>query len=414
MPVRTPRLDALRSRGVTFTNAVCPSPLCAPSRACLALGLEYDASPVQGNGENVPLDATTIYGLMRDSGYHVMGCGKFDLNKGDCIAGRDAWGIDGQKHLAEWGFSAGVNNEGKLDGVNSGRETPCGPYMQYLEERGARHTHIADFAARDRWSAFATSLSDEDYCDNWVGRNGLGLLDDAPQGQPWFLQVNFTGSHNPWDITASMRGLYAGIQLPPPTPCAPSEARAHQEVRRNYAAMVENIDTWVGRYVAALEARGELDNTIIVFSSDHGEMLGDRERWAKNAPYQPSVGIPLVVAGPGAATGAVRAEPTMILDLAATFLDWADVPPQPDMDSLSLAPSLAGDDGPRDAVLSGLGPWRMAFDGAWKLIRRVDAPDEMYDLRDDPHELSNRAADPTASSTLERLAVHLATGRGGN
>ncbi len=393
---------------MTFTNAVCPSPLCAPVRACLALGVEYDSSPVQGNGENVPLDAATIYGAMRDSGYHVMGCGKFDLNKGDCIAGRDAWGLDGRKNLAAWGFSDGVNNEGKLDGVNSGRETPRGPYMQYLEERGARHAHIADFAARNRWAAFPTTLSDDDYCDNWIARNGLQLLDDAPSDRPWFLQVNFTGPHNPWDITADMRGLYAGIQLPPPTPCASFEARAHQEVRRNYAAMVDNIDAWVGRYVDALEARGELDNTIIVFSSDHGEMLGDRERWGKNAPYQPSVGVPLVVAGAGAQEGVTRHEPTTILDLAASFLDWANMAPTHDMEARSLVPALAGgSDGGREVVLSALGPWRMAFDGAWKLIRRVDGPDELYDLDADPHELANLAGDRPAAAALARLGAEL-------
>jgi arylsulfatase len=389
---------------VTFTNAVCPSPLCAPVRACLALGVEYDSSPVQGNGENVPLDASTIYSFMRDSGYHVMGCGKFDLNKGDCIAGRDAWGIDGQKHLEAWGFSAGINNEGKLDGVNSGRETPRGPYMQHLEESGARHAHMADFAARDRWSAFPTTLSDEDYCDNWIGRNGLQLLDDAPPDRPWFLQVNFTGPHNPWDITADMRGMYAGIQLPRPTPCAPSDARAHQEVRRNYAAMVDNVDAWVGRYVDALGRRGELDNTIIVFSSDHGEMLGDRERWGKNAPYQPSVGVPLVVAGPRVARDVRRAGPTTILDLAATFGEWAGVRAPESMDSVSLAPALR-DDGTdtRDVVLSGLGDWRLAFDGRHKLIARRDGVDEMYDLHDDPWEERNLSGEPSMSDARARL-----------
>ncbi|MAF11210.1 choline-sulfatase [Candidatus Poribacteria bacterium] len=407
IPVRTPNLDALRARGVTFANAVCPSPLCSPSRACLALGLEYDASPVHGNADNLPADRPTVYGLLRDSGVHVMGCGKFDLNKGDCIAGRDAWGADGKKSLAEWGFSAGINNEGKYDGVNSGRDTPRGPYMRYLEERGARAAHVADFAAREALSAFATPLSDDDYCDNWIGRNGLDLLADAPRDKPWFMQVNFTGPHNPWDITADMRRLYAGIQFPPPTPCPAQQALAHQEVRRNYAAMVENIDTWVGRCIDELERRGELDNTIIVFSSDHGEMLGDRERWGKSTPYQPSVGVPLVVAGPRIARGAVRHGPTTTLDLAATFLAWAGVRPPADMQSVSLVSALAPDGAlPRDVVLSGLGDWRVAFDGRWKLIARENTPNELYDLHADPLELDClplSAAPGVASRLTESL-----------
>ena len=409
VPVRTPHLDALRARGVAFTNAVCPSPLCSPSRACLALGVEYDASPVRGNADNLPLDRPTVYGLLRDSGYHVMGCGKFDLNKGDCIAGRNAWGADGKRNLTEWGFSDGINNEGKYDGVNSGREMPRGPYMHYLEERGTRDAHVADFAARDALSAFPTPLSDDDYCDNWVGRNGLDLLDAAPSDQPWFLQVNFTGPHNPWDITTDMRRLYAGIQFPPPTPCPEPHRRAHQEVRRNYASMVENIDAWVGRYMGELERRGELDNTLVVFSSDHGEMLGDRERWGKGTPYQPSVGVPLVIAGPGVARGVVRREPTTVLDLAATFLAWAGIPSPDDMDSVSLAPALQRD-GPnsRDVVLSGLGDWRIAFDGRWKLIVRQDAPDELYDLHTDPQELDGLPLDAAPSAVTRALAEAIA------
>ncbi|MBT3265840.1 sulfatase-like hydrolase/transferase [Candidatus Poribacteria bacterium] len=413
-PLRTPNLDALRARGATFTNAVCPSPLCAPSRACLALGLEYDASPVRGNPDNLPFDRPSVYGLLRDAGYHVMGCGKFDLNKGDCIAGRDAWGPDGKRNLAEWGFSDGVNNEGKYDGVNSGRETPRGPYMRYLEERGERQAHVADFAARGARSAFPTPLSDEDYCDNWIGRNGLNLLDAAPSGTPWFLQVNFAGPHNPWDITAGMRHLYAGIQFPPPTPCAAGDARAHQEVRRNYAAMVENIDTWVGRYVTELERRGELDNTVIVFSSDHGEMLGERGRWGKSAPYQPSVGVPLIVAGPGVAPGAVRREPTTILDLASTFLAYAGVRPPDDMESVSLRGALEHDGpGARDVVRSGLGEWRVAFDGRWKMIARENAPDELYDLRADPQELDCLPVAAAPGAVARRLADALERSRRG-
>ena len=114
VPVRTPNLDTLGERGVRFTNAVCPSPLCAPSRACLAAGKEYDRCRVADNGVNYPLDQQTFYGLLRDTpgaggadpGYHVAGCGKFDLAK----AMHD-WGVDGKRLLPEWGFSDGVDND---------------------------------------------------------------------------------------------------------------------------------------------------------------------------------------------------------------------------------------------------------------------------------------------------------------
>ena len=83
VPVRTPHLAKLAARGTEFTRAITPSPLCAPARACLAVGMEYDRCGVPGNDVNLPLDMPNMYRLLRDSGYHVMGCGKFDLHKPD-------------------------------------------------------------------------------------------------------------------------------------------------------------------------------------------------------------------------------------------------------------------------------------------------------------------------------------------
>ncbi|MHC5058463.1 MAG: sulfatase-like hydrolase/transferase [Planctomycetota bacterium] len=92
VPVRTPNAVRLAGEGVEFTRAVTPSPLCAPARACLASGMEYDRAGVPGNDVNYPLDQASLYKLLRDSGYHVMGCGKFDLHKPELDWGRAAGG----------------------------------------------------------------------------------------------------------------------------------------------------------------------------------------------------------------------------------------------------------------------------------------------------------------------------------
>lgn len=393
LPLRTPHLDALNARGTRFSNAICPSPLCAPCRAILATGREYPRSPVQNNHQNVPLDQPNLYTRLREHNYHVMGCGKLDLNKGDCIAGKPAWGLDGQKNLQEWGFSAGLNNEGKMDGANSGREKAQGPYLQFLEERGLRQAHVDDFARRSKLASFATPLPDDAYCDNWIGQNGLDLLAAAPADKSWFLQVNFTGPHNPWDITESMKKLYADSEFPQPAVAADDPPEALLEVRRNYAAMVENIDRWLGLYIEALRQRGELDNTLIVFSSDHGEMLGDHGRWGKSLPHQPSIGVPLTIAGPGVREAAAVDGPTTILDLVATFIETAGAQVLPAMDSRSLWPVLRGQvDVARDCVFSALDDWQLVFDGRYKL---VDWPNEgrqeCYDLELDPAEEFNIA-----------------------
>ncbi len=404
LPVRTPNLKRLSDQGVRFTRAVTPSPLCAPARACLALGKEYDRCGVPGNNVNLPSGQTTFYQLLRSAGYHVMGCGKFDLHKPD----RD-WGTDGRKWIADWGFSDGINSEGKSDATLSFQRMgrPMGPYLAYLQSKGLLKTHVDDFGRRKGHNAtFPTPLSDEDYCDNWIARNGLQLLDRAPSGQPWFLQVNFNGPHPPWDITRKMEKAWRGTAFPPPDGSGEYSAEEHNRIRQNYAAMIENIDRAAGRFLEKLKARGELDNTLVVFSSDHGEMLGDHNRWGKTFPHQPSVGIPLVFWGAGVRSGVVCPQPSTSLDLTATFLDYAGLPRPAEMDSRSLRPFLqeGKSDGLRSHVLSGLGKWRLAMDQRYKYIRGFEAEPLLFDHQNDPLENSNlAAANPEAASRLARL-----------
>ena len=418
IPVRTPNLDRLADRGTTFTNAVCASPLCAPSRACLASGREYDNASVDDNGTNYPLDQTTYYSLLREAGYHVMGCGKFDLHKPE-----PTWGIEGQYLLPEWGFSAGIDSAGKWDAIRWGVEKPTDPYMHHLHTTGRVETHANDFAKRREvgtfLATFPTPLPDESYCDNWIANNGLRLLREAPPGKPWHLVVNWAGPHEPVDITHSMDPWYKGVDFPQPNRNTQHPAEKHVEIRRNYSAMVENIDRWMGRFIEELEKRGELDNTVVVFSSDHGEMLGDHDLWMKRQPYQASVGVPLVAAGPGT-TAQTSDAPVSVIDITATFLDYAGVRAPSGMDGRSVRPLMEGETKThREFVLSGMNPWRMIYDGRYKLIRgyekgiklggdgldayreKQDLPPMLFDLQEDPLENRNIAAE--ADGEVKRL-----------
>jgi arylsulfatase len=386
IPVRTPNLDALRERGVLFTNAICPSPLCAPSRACLASGREYERCGVPSNTVCWPSGTMNYQRILRDqAGYHVMACGKF--HAGDNQSGKPPefnWGVDGRRLMDDWGLSDCVMNAGKNQATllvrNSAKRTPQDPYMAFLEEQGLMETHIEDYVRRNRegvWTAtFPTPLPDEAYFDTWITSNGLLLLDRAPQDDPWYLEVNLENPHHPWDITERMHKLYRDppVDFPQQTePDGSASPEAHSEVRKNYAAMLEHLDECLGRLISGVEERGELDNTLIVFGSDHGEMLGDHGQWQKQSPLQASIGVPLAVAGPGVAERNMCDDPATILDLHATFLDMAGAELSNDMDSRSMTRYLAGEtDSPRDVVFSGLGAWRLAFDGRYKLVLGYD------------------------------------------
>jgi arylsulfatase A-like enzyme len=396
LPLRTPNLDRLSASGTRFTQALTPSPLCAPARACLASGRSYEHCGVRNNGQDYPLDQKTYYAALRDAGYRVGGVGKFDLHK----ATRD-WGTDGQRCLPEWGFTDGLDNEGKFDGSGSYLacgHRPCGPYLAFLQARGLAETYAGEHAPAfrgPRLDAYTTALPDDAYCDNWVAENGLRVLSAFPRGRPWHLVVNFTGPHNPMDVTASMRARWEAVDLPEPHRNDHEDRAGLLRVRQNYAAMIENLDRHVGRFVDLVTDRGELGNTLVVYSSDHGEMLGDHGRWGKSFWRRASVSIPLIMRTPGGSEGRVSPALVSLHDLCATFLDYAGIPADalPGMDARSLRPLLDGRTRThRQVVASGLDTWRMWTDGAWKLVLPDAAAEPLlFELSRDPHEDRNVA-----------------------
>ena len=403
VPDITPNLKRLAGRGVHFTNALSPAPVCAPARACLASGKAYANCGVASNGVPYPLEQATFYSLLRKAGYQVLGCGKFDLDK----PGMN-WEQDGKHQrqgepslLEAWGFSDGIDNAGKMDGANAyknGKKPE--PYFAFLESRGLADAHLKNFKTLDHDYAGPSVVPDDAYCDNWIAQNGLNLVRAVPKGTPWFIQINFNGPHPPMDITKSMYEQWKDAKFPPPRAGDGEDWTAR---RRNYGAMIHNIDRWLGVFQEELTKRGELENTLIVYCSDHGEMLGDRGMSSKSKPYHPSVCVPLVVAGPGIEKNIVCQKPVETLDLPATFLDYAGIAVPKDMDSKSLRPFIEGrTDLPRTYAVSSLGDWAMAFDGRYKLVvtgsegkkaqkTESTATLELYDLQTDPAEVKNIA-----------------------
>jgi arylsulfatase len=421
LPIRTPNLDRIASRGIRFDRAFVASPLCAPSRGCLASGMEYEHADTPSNSANYPERLPTFYGKLRDSGYHVLGCGKMDLAKN-----ANWWGIDGKWRIHSWGFSDGINNAGKIDQViglelNDGK--PADPYMAYLQSRGLMPEHVKDYNMRRKKGYAATAptpLPDDAYCDNWVTENGLKLLDQAPSNKPWFMQVNWPGPHNPEDITASMERSVRSRKMPPVNGSNQYSAEVNGTIRQNYTAMCENIDRGVGKFLDWLEASGQLENTLVIFSSDHGEMLGDHGRWGKTVPFQASVGVPMLIAGPAIQKNATSSALVSSIDLTATCLDYGGAQTA-GIDGKTLRPVLEGKaQSHRQVVYSGLGPWRMVCDGQYKVItgfgegrenpnedyskyspKALSQPPMVFDMQKDPMETKDLADSiPAAAQTL--------------
>ncbi len=420
IPVPTPHIDALARRGVDFTNAIVASPVCGPSRSCLASGMEYENCGVEVNRDRYKPEITTCYKHLHDSGYHTMATGKIDLHKGR--AGRT---LDGRQDMEAWGFSDMLITAGKGGSYFGEPVGPKEPYYAYLAQLDPPLGRICaeDIAQRanpreENWWGMtdACPLDDEHYLDNFTARMGLELLDRAPDEAPWFLVLNFNGPHPPMDITARMERQYRGPDRviedfsQPHQYAGPFPPEQHVRIRQNYSAMIENIDGWVGTFQERLSERGDLDNTVVVYSSDHGEMLGDRGLWGKSVPYQASAGVPLVMAGPGIAHGHQSDALVSLMDLAATFVDCADRPVPSEMESRSLRTLLEQGSGEhREHARSALkvsrahaGRFRVVQDHRYKLIDGFAEHRELYDRESDPLEIQNIAA--SKPQEVERLA----------
>lgn len=402
MPVRTPHIDGLAQDGVSFMAATTPSPVCAPARACLATGSCYDECGVANNLVDFDTGRETFYSMLRDDRYEVATCGKVDLHKGTKY-----WGRNGDHFLSEMGFTRGIDTEGKLDAVKAYGEngfSAQGPYMAFLERHGLAETHYNDFTTRDQWlDTHPTPLPDFAYFDNWVADHACRLLSEFDVGKPWFLAVNFPGPHNPQDITESMEQRWRGQKFPPAIGNSNLPAEQLNAIRQNYAAMVENIDRHVGRMLEIIKARGEAENTVIVFTSDHGEMLGDHDRWGKSVWYQQSCGIPFIVKAPDAAHGLTSDALVQFQDIAPTVLDYAGLPHAAFPAGRSVRSLLnSGSSDFRPVAHSGFENWRMAFDGRYKLVANSSDEHVLYDLQLDPHETQDAMS--SAADEARRLS----------
>ncbi|MBQ3488351.1 MAG: sulfatase-like hydrolase/transferase, partial [Clostridia bacterium] len=411
---------------------------CVPARACLALGQGYERCGTWNNDLCCPLDRPTVYSVLRDGGYEVSGVGKFDLHKPIMHWGGNGW----IPHLSKLGFTRGLENEGKGDAVWAFGQGQSGPYAAYMDGKGLMESYAEDHLrrAQDPLDAQASDIAEEDYADNWVTENARAQLRELSKtGAPWFLTVNFSGPHDPWDVTPRMKREWEHTDIPLPEGGA-LDRRRLLAVRQNYAAMLENIDRNIGILIEDLKELGQYEDTVIIYSADHGEMLGDRDRFFKSVPYRPSVHIPLVISGADVLKGHVCHELVQLHDLAATVTDFCglsmpadtdarslrplattpDAPPVRDWQYAALYPHIREKDGPipgyedldryrQRHFAKGIG-WRSFTTKEYKYVEYLDGRKELFDLRSDPDETTNIAhLHPDLTARFYRLTARQRT-----
>ena len=414
--VRTPNLDRIAREGVLLRRCFTNSPVCAPARIGLAAGLQPVRLGATDNAGFLPVSTPTYYQRLREHGYRVGCVGKLDLAKPDGYNGRH-----GDRPCAfGWGFTHPCECEGKMHAGQ--RPTPQGPYTFWLRQRGLLEAFHKDYARRAAggWNigvAEDSVLPAEAFEDCWIGDRAAEWLDAVPDDFPWHYLVSFVGPHDPFDPPTAYAEHFRGAEMPPPVAVAGEgkprwvRRRAREldpaEVavtRRQYCAAIEAIDDAVGKMLDALERRGQRDRTYILFTSDHGEMLGDHGLYAKSVMYEPALNVPLLAAGPGIEGGRVSDAIVELIDVNPTICELAGLPPQEDIDARSFGAVLRGEAAAhRGEAVSQLTNCRCVRTGHHKLIESFNDATELYDLHEDPRERHNLAGErPEQVAELRR------------
>lgn len=417
--VRTPTIDRLTREGVAFTHTYCQSPICTPSRASFMTGLYPSRLHNTRNGnEAFPTEAPPlITKLIADSGYFCGLIGKLHLVSAGLRPEprlEDGFGVWQHSHAPRDDWPEGTHDYGDWVREQGGDLDA----MRESEERVAPELH------QTKWAS--------DRAIEFIGRE---------HDRPWLLNINVYDPHPPFIPPKSYADKFDPDTMPGPHvepgdletqrllsgvafqgeagELSDEEAR---EVQAKYYAMIAQIDDQFARVLEALDATGQRDNTVIIFTSDHGEMLGDHGLLKKGCRfYEGLVRVPLIISWPGSFPGGRQcADLVELLDLSATLLDLAEVSVPEYHQGRSLLPVLEGNEvagTAREAVRceyfdaldeqftgGGAGYATMHRDERYKLCVYHDAGlGELYDLEEDPWEHRNLWADPGHREVRERL-----------
>ena len=436
--VRTPNLDRLVAGGVAFTRAYCQSPICTPSRASFMTGRYPASTRVHRNGnEYFPDEEVLVSRLFADADYRCGLVGKLHLSRGDVLERRPK---DDGYHYYKWSH-------------HPNPDYPEGhAYADWLEEKGVNPVELYGKLS----GAIGAGVPDELHQTTWCTEMSTRFITEN-NDRPWFLNVNPFDPHPPFDPPPEYLARYNPDEMPPPvfresdienqkllyeidqqtreaidpfSAAEPGEGTAqvsrgdlgsippkHYDpklVKACYYAMIEKIDHSVGVLLDTLEATGQLENTIVIFTSDHGELLGDHGLIYKGCRFlEPLTHVPMIVSWPGRFSSGIRQESLVeLVDLMPTVLEAAGMEIPYYVQGKSLIPLLTGPDKNyrhKDWVVSeyhgAIGGEQMFdqthgtmyFDGRFKIcVYQGHDIGEIYDLENDPNEFDNLWNDPAS------------------
>ncbi|MYF27985.1 MAG: sulfatase-like hydrolase/transferase [Gammaproteobacteria bacterium] len=417
--VETPALDRIAAEGVRFTQCVTTTPICIPARVTLATGRYPHNNAVWNNLQyTMPPDAPTWMRAIRDLGYRTSLFGKTHLHphQGDLREREhllNAYGLDDIDEIGGPRASAQV-----MSHMTAGWEAKglLEAYREDYAERFANKPHVVR----------PSVLPLEDYIDVYVGQQAKRYLENYNRDEPWCCWVSFGGPHEPWDDPEAKPAPVARPVDDRPRPRGWLDDRIEHgsptfepgdeaAMRANYAGNVTLIDDQIGQILAVIEERGELDNTVIGFTSDHGELNGDWGLIYKMVFLDGSVRVPMLVRTPETAKNGGVVSDVLVenCDLGPTLTELAGGELTHRQFARSLCPALGGNGEHRDTVTSEIRGEFMLMTRDWKMALNDDGQCYLlFDRNDDPQETRNLAGlseskpveDELRLMALERLA----------
>lgn len=404
--VRTPVLDALAARGTTFTRAYSPSPICVPARAALATG--QPAHRIGAWDSSAAYDGTPAgwAHALREAGYRTASIGKLHYRS------------DADDH----GFDE------EILPMNVHRS--IGWPICMLRDPAPDDPSVAELAAdvgtgETTYTTYDRAVTGA-ACD-WLETRG------REDGTPWAAFVSLVSPHFPLRAPEAFAALYDGVAMDEAIPGRPDHPELQalarffdydrhfdDETRRMarvaYYGLVSFLDACLGKVLGALEASGQAEDTLILYTSDHGEMLGDHGFWTKQVMYEGSVAVPMILSGPGVPSGKRCATPVTLLDVAPTAAALAGVgSPGWEHGADLLALANAPDDPARSAFSeyhdggSSTGAFMVCWD-RWKYVAYAGMRPQLFDLAADPCERTDlgRSRAPDAAAARAEGEARLA------
>jgi arylsulfatase A-like enzyme len=483
--LRTPHIDSIAARGTAFDRFYVASPVCQPNRASLMTGRMPSVHDVRSNGISLSMNAVTFVDLLRDAGYKTALVGKSHLQNftphppivkrpspragfhepsaGLTQALRDH--LEDPKYEQEtpgYWTRPGAHVQTPFYGfdhvtlVRAHGDEPGGDYDRWLEARDPKAKNLLgpnnslphDYKVPQ---AYRTAIPEELYATAFLGDRACAYLDQAKDAAPFFLMVSFPDPHHPFNPPGKYWDMYTPEQFPVPeafsrndwTPPALVQniikereagkanltgmgtigvsAREAQEARALTCGMIACIDDAIGTVLKALDRSGRRDDTVVIFTSDHGDHLGDHRLMLKGAEqYQSIVRVPFIWSDPQKATQPKRTDAlASTMDIGTTVLERAKIEPASGMQAKSFLPVFDGR-AVRDSVFiqydhqapsAGTNvPPRVhtLIDGRYRLsVFEGTGWGELYDLKNDPGEFENLWDDPAHAKTRAHMTEKL-------